>query len=191
LGEGKLKTPDTPFWRLKRKKKKVIEWGESDNADKSTKDLQPEKKDTKERWENKVNPEKCLARMDTIPTVSDVHCGKKLIQTLRERASDFERSGVNPDYLESMEKALEYYPGMEKIERRRAMMENRETFASLVEKGMASVENFNLLIRATGLQKNVERALEIHDQMPTQPMDIKLMKTLLWVYSWQQMTTQL
>eukprot|EP00397_Hematodinium_sp_SG-2012_P007329 GEMP01007373.1.p1 GENE.GEMP01007373.1~~GEMP01007373.1.p1 ORF type:complete len:811 (-),score=251.37 GEMP01007373.1:1107-3539(-) len=163
-GDGALKTPDTPFWRIKRRKKRQIEWGESDAVDKPTKELRRDQREKKARWESKVAPEKCIAQTDN-DLRQQADAGKKLIQTLRARALEFEKTGINPDYLDSMEKALDYYPGMEKAERRRAMMENRETFTSLMEKGMASVENFNLLIRAAGLQQNIEQALTIHDQM--------------------------
>jgi len=165
-GDRSLATQDTPFWRIKKKKKKkIVKWGEEEGVDKTTKELRPEQAKKYDRWEKHIAPEKCVTEMDNALPMHTMDAGKKLIQSLRERALEFKATGVNPDYLESMEKALEYYPGMEKVERRRVMTENKETFVTLIEKGMASVENFNLLIRAYGLQKDVQGALQVHDQM--------------------------
>jgi len=174
-GDGQHTAPDTPFWRLKKKKKsKIVKWGENDPVDKPVQDLRPTEKEKKDRWEKHVSPERCVLEMksEKLPEKTTMEAGKKLIQVLRQRAVEYSETGINPDYIDSMEKAIEYYPGMEKLERRKVMLANKETFRSLIEKGMGSIDNFNLLIRAYAYQKDLSAALQVHDQMLSHGYDV-------------------
>ncbi|CAK0824371.1 unnamed protein product [Prorocentrum cordatum] len=93
--------------------------------------------------------------------------GESLIAALRERAADFERTGVHPDLKESLEEALRHQPGTERAARLREMQACTLDFESLVTQGKASVANLNELVRAQALQGRMDEALRTHDAMKT------------------------
>lgn len=91
--------------------------------------------------------------------------GSHLIASLRERAVEFATTGVHPDIQESLEQALQHHPGTERAARLREMRACTKDFQDLVSEGTASVENFNELIRAYGMQRRMSDALKLHDTM--------------------------
>lgn len=90
---------------------------------------------------------------------------QSLIASLRQKAEDYARTGVDPDLLESMSTALQDFPGAERAARLREMRSSEADFEGLVLEGKASVANYNELIRALGLQGKVAEALRTHDAM--------------------------
>ena len=90
---------------------------------------------------------------------------QSLIASLRQKAEDYARTGVDPDLLESMSEALQDFPGAERAARLREMRSSEAHFEGLVLEGKASVANYNELIRALGLQGKMAEALQTHDAM--------------------------
>lgn len=94
-----------------------------------------------------------------------------LVASLRQRAQDFDKTGVDPDIKQSLVEALASHPGAERAARLQEMQSCTMDFAELVESGKASVPNFNELIRAQGLQGNMEAALQTYNAMHSHGYD--------------------
>ncbi|CAJ1340960.1 unnamed protein product [Effrenium voratum] len=90
---------------------------------------------------------------------------QSLIASLRQKAKDFARTGVDPEIVDSMAEALKHHPGTERAARVREMQACAKDFESLVREGKASVANCNQLIRAQALQGRMEDAMSTHDTM--------------------------
>jgi pentatricopeptide repeat protein len=143
------------FTKQPKKGLKLIEW----------KGPSPSTSDPKSDLSSKVvlGP-----RTDTIRALPDsclTSTASNLISLLKERAVVYSQTGIDPDLLESVKKAMEEYPGMERRKKFEALSECQWTVESLVSQGRCSVENFNLLIRAFGFQKKVDEAFAVHDSM--------------------------
>jgi len=91
--------------------------------------------------------------------------GESLVASLRQRAENFARTGVDPDIRESLEEALSHHPGTERAQRLREMHSCLKDFEALVMEGSASVANCNELIRAQALQGRMDLAMQTHDTM--------------------------
>lgn len=91
--------------------------------------------------------------------------GEGLIATLRQQATEYEKTGVNPDLAASLAEALEHHPGTERATRLREMQACTASFDDLVLEGKASLANCNELVRAQALQGRMDDAMRTHDAM--------------------------
>ena len=96
-----------------------------------------------------------------------------VISVLKEKAKLFAATGVDPDIYETVKNALDTgVPSEERRARFRQLLDCDWTVNQLISEGRASVENFNLLIRALGYQAKVTKdrtkvaeALQVAEKM--------------------------
>ena len=103
-----------------------------------------------------------LAAMPQIPQDKSLTGNaENLISILREKAVAYSSTGINPDLMRQMERAI----GIERKHRNEELKKCEWTIASLISCGRASTQNFNLLIRALGFQSKTSDAFDVHDTM--------------------------
>jgi pentatricopeptide repeat protein len=147
------------FEKSPKKGIKKIEW-KGPSADK------PEESTNKQ--ENMVR--KILGPDPSATPLKELSTGStagNLISTLKEKALVYSQTGINPDLMESVRAALEQHPGLERRRRHEDLLNCPHTVDSLVSSGLASVENFNLLIRSMSVRKNftAQDAFSVVDSM--------------------------
>ena len=91
--------------------------------------------------------------------------GKSLISILRQKAIVYSQTGINPDLMSSVQTALERFPGIERQKRYEELVGCNHTVESLIQSNLASIENFNLLIRSLGVKKQPNEAFSVVDSM--------------------------
>ncbi|CEL94120.1 unnamed protein product [Vitrella brassicaformis CCMP3155] len=99
------------------------------------------------------------------------NAGQSLIRQLKEKARSFEQYGVDPDMVDSLKANLQYYPGIERQQRKAEMMEFSRSFEEILEEGRASVDNCNAMIKAAAMKGDVDMCLSIHDKMKLHGFD--------------------
>ena len=164
-----LKDESWVFTKSSKKGVKVIEWKSKSAATEggaSISDITKKKTDSAHK---KTDPEILTKKILFHTTPSAIEEESKsltasasnLITVLKEKAVAYSNSGVNPNLLKDIESAL----GLERIKRNEELLSCQWTVPTLISSGRASVENFNLLIRALGHQKKISEAFAVHDTM--------------------------
>lgn len=150
------------FERQKKKGLRVVEWKglRTDDSRTSVKDIGKEKIVLGSGSSTSLLQEMTEKGSLTVT-------GTSLISTLKEKAIAYAQTGINPDLMESVKKALELNPGLEKSKRYEELMACQWTVDSLISQGRASVDNFNLLIRSLGLRGDIDQAFNVVDSMTT------------------------
>eukprot|EP00392_Amoebophrya_sp_AT5.2_P011462 g11539.t1 len=117
------------------------------------------------------DPRSAPAGEDSIPG-RESDAGRQLIRRLRESAVQFEKTGVNPDLLDSLGAAVKsgFSAGLEKEQKGRELRDfgadaSGNSFAELLEENRATAENFRKLVRSLVVQNRVAEAFCLHDDI--------------------------
>ncbi|CAD7927237.1 unnamed protein product [Amoebophrya sp. A120] len=101
------------------------------------------------------------------PPGRESDAGRLLIQQLRETAVQYEKTGIDPDLLDSLGAAVKgsFSAGLEKVEKNRALRNFADDFSTLVAENRATTENLQTLMRSLVVQNRVVEAYALHDQI--------------------------
>jgi pentatricopeptide repeat protein len=140
-----------------RKGTKIVEWKKSSATPPS---LPPATMTPKQLGPANLAPSRLLDSPSSSPVPAT---SASLISMLREKAVMFGETGVNPDLLETIKNAVSN--GLERDAQTKELAACTHTVETLLDQNLASVENFNLLIRANNFQKNFKQARDVFDAM--------------------------
>lgn len=145
-------SPSVPFEKQTKKGVKPVTW-EADQIDKH-KSLIPSRMISK------------IVLGESNQALSDSPSSSNLITVLKSKAVAFGQSGIDPDLMDKIKKSIDNFPGLER-QRRLDELSNCpfDSVETLLKNGLASVENFNSLIRIVGHKQSANDAFDVLEKM--------------------------
>ena len=143
-------SPSVPFEKQTKKGIKPVAWGGDQSENKP---LFPT------RMVSKI----ILGQPDA---VSSDTASSNLITVLKSKAVAYGQTGIDPDLMDRIKQSIDNFPGLERQRRLDELINCPfDSIESLLTNGLASIENFNSLIRIVGVKKTPAEAFAVFEKM--------------------------